>query len=86
MEKDIKLGSMGDLDLSFAAGKAALKLSAQAVVDAAGFNIDASVMASMDSAVLIDKLFAAIEKASPPGIVLIEESVKQIIKEAVAKL
>ena len=82
MEKDIKLGNIGDLDLSFSGGKAKVEVSVN--VEAAALSVGATV--SMDAGQLIDKMFSAIEKASPAGAQPIEESVKLIIKAAVAAL
>lgn len=79
MEKDVQLGQVGKLALSFSGGKALLSLSGG--YDPAGFAL--KVEASEDAAALVDLLFAAIEKASPAGVQPIEESVKGIVKAAV---
>lgn len=81
-QDDIKLGTVGDLVLGFSAGKASV--TAKAAIDNNAVQISASVQ--VDSSVFIDQLFAAIEKASPPGTVAIEESVKSIIKSAIAAI
>lgn len=82
MEKDIALGSVGDLDLAFAGGKAKVELKVN--VEQAALSVGAVI--EVDASKLIDKLFAAIEAASPPGAVPIEEGVKSILKSAVAAL
>lgn len=82
MEKDIQLGSVGSLDLVLASGKATLTL----VSGYAPAGVSANVGVTLDSATLLDLLFAAIEKASPAGIVAIEEGAKGILKDAVAKI
>lgn len=82
MEKDVALGSVGSLDLSISGGKASVVLAA-AVPQAA---LSANVSVVMDASALVDKLFAAIEAASPAGAVPIEEGVKNILKAAVAAL
>lgn len=86
MEKDIKLGTIGDLDISLSGGKASVTLKAESSVPGMALTAQASMVVTMDAAALADKLFAAIEKASPPGAVPIEEGVKMIVKEALAKL
>lgn len=82
MEQDVKLGSVGDLDLKLSGGKASLMLSAALPAAAAS----ASVGVVIDAGVLVDKLFAAVEAASPPGVAPIEESVKAVVKAAVMAL
>lgn len=86
MEKDIKLGSIADIDFSFAGGKASVKLSAGYEAADLGVSVKSENSASVDSLALVDKLFAAIEKASPAGAVPIEETVKALIKAAVAAI
>ncbi len=87
MEQDIKLGNVGDLDLSFSGGKATVKLTAGTEALAAdGISVKSESSLSMDSSILVDKLFAAIEKASPPGVVALEDGVKIIIKAAITAL
>lgn len=79
MEKDVKVGSVGELQISFAGGKAKVEFEGQ--LGSAGPQVGANV--SEDAGQLVDKLFAAIEKASPPGAQPIEEAVKVIVKNAV---
>lgn len=86
MDKDVKLGNLGDLDISIVDGKAILKLSASADIPEAALSAKAEVVVTMDGAALLDKMFAAIEKASPPGAVAIEEGVKAIVKAALSKV
>lgn len=86
MEQDIKLGSVGDLDISFAGGKASVKVSVAAALEAAGLAVSGDVVVSLDASALVDKLFAAIEKASPAGVVPFEEGAKAALKDAVSKL
>lgn len=83
MEKDVKIGNVGDLDLSISGGKALVKVSVGAESAAAGLAVKAELSASLDAGALVDKLFAAIEAASPAGAVPIEEGVKAIVKAAV---
>ncbi|MES2355621.1 MAG: hypothetical protein V4568_14725 [Pseudomonadota bacterium] len=80
MEKDVELGSVGKLALSFSGGKALLSVTAG--YSPAGASVSAQV--SEDASVLIDLLFSAIEKASPAGAVPIEETVKALVKASVA--
>lgn len=82
VEKEVALGSVGALDLSFAHGKAQLAVK----VDIPQAALGASLAVSIDSLVLIDKLFEAIESASPDGAKLIEEQVKVVLKAVVAGL
>lgn len=84
MEKDVALGSVGSLAISFGGGKATVSLGVSAPANSLGFSASANVSASEDAMALVDKLFAAIEAASPAGAVVIEESVKAVIKAAVA--
>lgn len=86
MEDNIKLGSVGDLDLALSGGKATVKLSATAGVASVGLTAEASMSVTMDSAVLVDKLFAAMEKALPAGAIPIEEGIKLMVKEAISKI
>ncbi len=67
-----------ELTLNFSNGKAELKFAYAPA--GAGASI------SLDSLVLVDLIFGAIEKASPPGMVGIEESVKVVLKKAIAEL
>lgn len=79
VEKETKLGSVGVLDLKFESGKAVLSVTAG--YGPAGASAALSV--TEDAEALVDLLFGAIEKASPAGAVVIEESVKGLIKAAV---
>jgi hypothetical protein len=83
MEKDIALGSVGGLKLSFGGGKAMVSLSASESVLGGGVAVAGSASASVDASILVDMLFAAIEAKSPAGAVAIEEAVKLIVKNAV---
>ncbi len=78
MEKSIPIGSVAAFKISFVGGKALFDVG----VGVAGVDLYLSV----DSGSLIDLMFAAIEKASPSGAVAIEESVKIVIKDAVAAI
>lgn len=78
MEKEIGIGSVGKLDLSFAGGKAIAKVG---IIIPGGLSVDVAIQE--DASALVDLLFAAIEKNAAPGTVAIEEAVKAIIKQAV---
>lgn len=86
MEKDIAIGSVGGLKISLGGGKAVVSIGVEkSILDGASVTkVEASEM--VDASVLVDLLFKAIEANSPPGAVLIEESVKEIVKKAVAAI
>lgn len=77
MEKDIKLGDAGDLDISLSGGKATLQVS----VAAPGAALTASASIVVDAGVLVDKLEAAVVKAFPAG-APIESAVFEVLKKA----
>lgn len=77
MEKDVALGTVGKLALSFSGGKAIVGASAQLP---AGLNL--SFSASDDAGALIDQLEALVQKELPAG-QAIEASVFAIIKSVV---
>ena len=81
LEKDVKLGSVGDLKLDFAAGKATLTVSA-AVLSGAG---SANLGVTLDAAALVDLLKAAVEKAAPAS-APVDEAVFAVIKAAVVSI
>lgn len=81
LDKDIKLGSFGDLDLSFSGGKAQLSLKA----DVPGAAVTAGIMIVMDATILIDKLKAAIE-AKYPASSPIDEAVFALLKSAISSV
>ena len=78
MQDDIKLGSLGDLVLSFSGGKASL--TAKASVDGSAVAIEASVVC--DAGVLIDQLEAIVAKALP-STAAFDPAVFAVIKSAV---
>lgn len=82
MEKDVALGKVGSLDLSFSGGKASVNV--QVAVPEASLTSQVSIV--VDAGALIDAVFVAIEKASPVGAKPIEESVKAIVKAAIVAL
>lgn len=83
MEKDIGLGSVGGVKLSFSGGKATVSVSASESVLEGAVVVQASASGVVSAAALIDMLFAEIEAKSPVGVVAIEETVKAIVKNAV---
>lgn len=87
MEKDVQLGQAGAVKLSLEKGKAVIEIgvAAPAVLGGA-VTAQASASASVDSLVLLDMLFAAIEAKSPAGAAAIEEGVKLILKQAVSSI
>lgn len=60
MEKDVKIGDIGDVDFALADGKATVKVTVSKKIDAAGVEVDASVEVKMDEKILLDKLVAAL--------------------------
>lgn len=84
MEKDIAIaGDLGALKLSLEGGKALVQIGVKEDVLEGAIKLQASASALVDASVLIDLLFAEIEKKSPAGAVAIEEAVKMILKNAV---
>lgn len=83
MEKDIKLGALGDLDVKLEAGVLSISVVAAVPGD---LGVSAGAQIKCDSQVLLDKIFAAIEAKASPGVAVIEESVKGLIKKAAAAL
>lgn len=77
-EKDIALGSIGKLALSFSGGKAIV--SAQAAVDGGVLTVEASVTG--DAGALIDQLEALVAKAIPATAAL-DPAIFGVIKQAV---
>jgi len=80
MEKDVKLGTVGDVDLKLEKGIATISISAAVPGDA---GIEGGAFVKCDAEKLLGKLFAEIEAKSPAGAVPIEETVKAIIIQAV---
>lgn len=60
LEKDVKIGDVGDVDFALADGKATVKVTIAKSIDAAGLEVDASVSVKMDEKLLLDKLVAAL--------------------------
>ncbi len=75
MEKDIKLGEFGDLDIKLDKGK--ITIAAQGAVTGAALSIQAGVV--MDVGVLVDKLEALVEEKYPLGMP-IEKAVFAVLK------
>lgn len=86
MEKDIKLAQNVDLDLKIAGGVASVSLVASYEVPGVGLKASSANSVELSAAALIDKIFAAIEAKSPPGVVALEEGVKLIVKNAAMAL
>ena len=81
MDKDIKLGTVGDVDFNFTAGKGKITLT---IPGADG--VAAGAFVTADSEAMVNALFVAIEKALPPSALPIEESVKMIIISALKSI
>jgi hypothetical protein len=60
MEKDVKIGNVGDVDFVLADGKASVKLSIAKSFDQVGIKVTESLAIEMDEKVLLDKLVAAL--------------------------
>lgn len=80
MEKDIALGSVGSVDISFSAGLAKVALDV-AVPGQVG--VSAGAFVQCDSVALMNALFAAIESKLPASADPIAETVKAILIQAV---
>lgn len=80
VDKEIKLGSIGKVELDFSHGKAHISISAVAPGD---LGVEGGSFVKCDAEKLIVALFAAIEAKSPPGAVMIEEVVKNLVITAV---
>lgn len=78
MEKDVALGSVGTLKLSFSGGKAVVE--ADASVDAGALTVGAKVVG--DAGLLIDQLEAIVAKAIPAS-APIDPAIFAVIKSAV---
>lgn len=78
MEKQIVQGEVGGVKLTINQGK--VRLEGSAAVGSVGASAGGFV--EEDTGVLLDKLFAEIEAKSPPGATVIEEGVKQLLKNA----
>ena len=81
MESDLKLGSLGDVVLSFSAGKASL--TAKAAVDGSAVSVQASVVC--DAGFLIDQLEAIVAKAVPASAPF-DPAIFAVIKSAVVAI
>lgn len=77
MEKDIALGTVGKLDLSFSGGKAVV-----GVTGALPGGLGVNIQITDDAGALIDQLEALVQKALPAG-QAIEASVFAVIKSVV---
>lgn len=80
MEKDVALGTVGKLALSFSGGKAIVAATA---VLPAGLNLNFS--ASDDAGALIDQLEAIVAKAIP-ATAAIDPAIFAVIKSAVVSI
>ena len=78
MEKDVALGSVGELKVSLVAGKALLSVSAGGDV--------ADVSVSVDALKLLDLLAAEVASKLPASAAPIEASVWGVVKAAVAAI
>lgn len=81
MEKDIALGSLGALDLSFSGGKAIVGVKAS--VDGGALTVNLAVTA--DAGLFIDQLQAIVEKAVPVSAPF-DPAIFAVIKSAVLGL
>lgn len=86
MEKAIKLGTVGSIDLKFAGGNASISIVANDSVLGGAVSLASTTTATISGAELIDLLFKEIESKSPAGAIPIEETVKDLIKSAVAAI
>lgn len=86
MEKDVQVGSAGQVQLTLSGGKATVAINLKESVAGGAVQGEASISASIDASVLLDQLFAEIEKKSPAGAAPFEEAVKSALKDAVAKI
>jgi hypothetical protein len=76
MEKEIQLGSVGDLDLKLDKGKARVEIKA-AVADGA---VSGGAFVEVGADVLVDKLKAAVEAKSPAALQPAEEGAFALLK------
>lgn len=83
MQEQIQLGDVGALKFSIEGGKAKIEIIAQEKVLNDAIVVQGGASAVVDAGVLVDLIFAEIEKKSPPGLIPIEETVKAIVKQAV---
>jgi hypothetical protein len=80
MEKDVALGSVGKLALTFSGGKAQVAVE----VELPG-GVSISVKVADDAGALIDQIKAAVEKAAPSS-TPIDEAVFGLLKSAVVSI
>lgn len=59
LEKDVKVGNVADLSVSYSAGKVTVGVALNRPEDANGFSLGGQVYASEDAKVFADKLIAA---------------------------
>lgn len=83
MEKDIPIGSAGGVKLSLAGGKAVVSIELKEAVLDGAISAQASASGVVDAGIFVDMLFAEIEAKSPAGVVVIEDTVKALIKSVV---
>lgn len=86
MEKDVAIGKVAGVHLDIEKGKAEITLSASETMLDGAVKLKASMTGEIGADQLADMLFAIIEKKSPPGVVMIEETVKMIVKNAIMAL
>lgn len=80
-EKKIPLGSVGEVDIKIEQGIATVSVGVKVLTDEQGVaGAEAGAFAKVSTDILLDKIFAAIEAKSGPGIIPIEEGVKNILK------
>lgn len=86
MEKDIKIGTIGDLDLKTENGvaSATLNVNVSAFGGAVTFTLPLKISADLGS--LVKAAAAAAEKASPASLQPIEEIAEGVIEQAIDKI
>lgn len=82
MDTELVQGPAGDIKLTISGGK--IRLEGAGNLSSVGGSAGAFIQE--DGNVLLDKLFAEIEAKSPAGAVPIEETVKALLKSAVASI
>lgn len=79
-DKEIQLGSVGELELDFTHGKARIALSAKVPGDV---GVSGGAFIECDSEQLINKLFEALQKKLPDSVDPIADTVKLLLVNAV---
>ena len=86
MEKDIKLGSVGDLDLKVEGGIASATVNASISLFNGAFSFALPLKVSADLNSFIKAGFAVIESKSPSAIVPAEQMAEGLVEQAVDKI